>query len=64
MVQDIYIVCVCVCVCLCVCIYTYINMIKRENNMIKHLEIWGKSILELTVPFFGKIFCKPEIILK
>ena len=53
-----------VCVCVCVCIYTYINMIKRENNMIKHLEIWGKSILELTVPFFGKIFCKPEIILK
>ena len=42
------------------------NMIKRENNMIKcqHLEIWGKSTLELTVPFLGKIFSKPEIILK
>ena len=51
-------------VCVCIYIYTYTNMIKRENNMIKHLEIWGKSILELTVPFFGKIFCKPEIILK
>ena len=46
--------------------HTYMNMIKRENNMIKcqHLEIWGKSTLELTVPFLGKIFSKPEIILK
>lgn len=50
----------------CVNIYLCMNMIKRENNVIKgqHLEIRGKSRLELTVPFFWKIFCKPEIILK
>ena len=66
MVQDICIYIYIVCVCVCVNIYLCMNMIKRENNAIKgqHLEIRGKSRLELTVPFFWKIFCKPGIVLK